>query len=521
MKKHLLTCILTCAMIPLYLAVNGQTAGSGTLSSIESKADAISRNDEKVAELNRKRMDSYAAENDKLLELKKQLADLRAEKSRARYELQNGYYCSKCNTPKSEFEARGESFERHLASVSGRAVPADPSVIKSKMEEYDRRIAAKEAAVKKFELEENEFSRKRADFDRQMNELKANSDRLREEIVELSKAYKEKVMAEAKAMHIFWAGDLMRTAAEKHFVEDRINILQVKQNDLQAEESKATAALKDKVAKKNEADKKQLDEKIAANNYRLPALEQAYRERVSRLEGQLAQWQTRLIAVNADLINTASLAADDLQTLQSEKSDLETKISTAREQLSEYETAYNRERQTILDENKMLSDKKWDLTVNLPKIQEAALEGLRDAFTAKRKILQDAVVARKASLESLGRLLQTKKDAYRQKHLQYAAKVDAERIRLLRACQKAGCSCYGVDTHGEVNGNWNRTLGCVGEMEGAHASGDPVYGCAEEGAIYQQHYHSMVNGLSDSDLEALQRVSSKTRYDMIFRKITN
>lgn len=513
--------MLTCALLILYANVNAQTAGAGTLSTIESKANSITNNDEKVAELNRKRMDSYAAEGDKLAELKKQLADLRAEKARALYELQNGYYCSKCNTPKSEFEARGESFERHLASVSGRAVPASPEVVKAKMDEYDRRIAAKEAAVKKFELEENEFSKKRADFDRQMEELKANSDKLREEIVALSKSYKEKVIAEAKAMHLFWAGDLMRTAAEKHFVEDRINILNVKLNDLQAQESKAIDELKDKVAKKTAEDKKRLEEKITANNNHLPRLEQSYRERASRLNSQLSLWETRLTAVNADLANSSKFSANDLSVLQSEKNDLDTKIANAKQQLGEYETTYNRERQTILDENKTLSDKIWDLTVNLPKIQAEALEGLRDAFAAKRKILQDGLAARKASLQTLGNLLVSKKAAYRQKHLQYAAKVDAERVRLLRTCQKAGCSCYGTDTHGDVNANWNRTLGCVGEMEGAHFSGDPVYGCVEEGAIYQQHYHSLVNGLSDSDMEALQRTSSKTRYDMIFRKITN
>ncbi|RPE09159.1 hypothetical protein EGT74_19305 [Chitinophaga lutea] len=520
MTYRLLTSALAFLLVLLYTTAAAQTAGTSILVSIESKASQIAANDEKVAELNRKRMDSYAAETEKLQQLKQQLKDLQAEKVRALYELENGFYCSQCNTPKSQFEARGESFTAHLRSVNGRAVPAKPEVVKAKMDEYDRRISDLEAAIKKFETEENEFTRKRADLDRQINDLKAASEKLCEEIVSLSKSYKEKVLEEAKSMHLFWAGDLMRTAAEKHFVEDRINILQVKLNDLAAEESKAVSELKDKVARKVEEEKNNLRNKVAANNQRLPELDRTYRDRAARLNTELTQWNTRLQAVNTELAAN-KFTADDLPKLQAEKSDLETKISAGREQLAAYEAAYNKEHQAILDENKSMNDRIWDLTVNLSKAQDAALEGLRNAFAAKRKILQDGIAGRSAYLQSLGSTLLSKKEASRQKHLQYASKVDAERIRLLRACQKGGCSCYGTDTHGEVNANWNRTMGCIGEMEGAHFSGDPVYGCIEEGALYKQHYNSLLGGLSDSDLEALQRTNSKVRYDLILKKVTN
>ncbi|WP_295125524.1 hypothetical protein [uncultured Chitinophaga sp.] len=517
LRKALLTCVLSLSL----LDAHSQTAGAVTVSTIESKANSISQNDQKIAELNQKRMGSYAAEADRLLELKRQLSDLRAEKARALYELQNGFYCSQCNTPKSEFEARGENFQAHLRSVNGRAVPAKQEVIDQKMAEYDRRIAALEATVKKFEFEENEFSRRRDDWDRQLNELKNNNDRIREEIVELSKSFKQKVLDEAKKMHIFWAGDLMRTVAEKHFIEDRVNILNVKISDLQQEESKATEALKEKVRKKTDEDKQKAQDKINDNNQQLPVILQAYRERAASAQSQLNQWQTRITSVNADLLNPGKFSADGVSALESEKTDLETKITGARQQLTEYEDSYNKEHQRLTAENKTLSDKIWTLTTGLSKIQETALEGLRSAFATKRKILEDALSARRASLSNIGPLLSSKRESYRKKHLEYAAKLDEERIRMMRACQKAGCSCYGTDALGDVNGNWNRTLGCVGEMENAHFSGDPVYGCVEEGAIYRQHFNSLANGLSDSDMEALQRTSSKTRYDMIYKKITN
>jgi hypothetical protein len=135
--------------------------------------------------------------------------------------------------------------------------------------------------------------------------------------------------------------------------------------------------------------------------------------------------------------------------------------------------------------------------------------------------LEDAKIARQTNLQSTGELLLSKKAAARKKFMEYATDADNERVRLVRACQKAGCGCYGIDTHGTIVGNWNKAEGCVAEMEAAHFTTDPIYGCVEETAVYRQSYSSLINGLSDADIQALQKQSGKIRYDLILKKISN
>ncbi|WP_290793150.1 hypothetical protein [Flavihumibacter sp. UBA7668] len=518
----LVSILLATALVGLQLIAIGQTAGAGTLSSIESLANTIQANDEKFAALNRQHLESYDAENQKLLAHKKKLNDLIAEKARALNELRSGLYCSECKRPKSELERGGsETFSGHLRRVNGVSVPATKEHIESKMAEYDRLIAAQEEVIKKFQTEENEFTRKRADLDKQMTDLRGKTDDLRAQIVALSKEYKDKVVQEAKSITLLWVDGILVTLAEKHYAEDRINIIKVKLSELQQEETKAISELKDKVAQKIDLQKKQLNEKITGNRTRLYDLEQLHRDRLSRLKTDLNSLRTKLSTVKTELQINSMLTVDEKTVLDDNRKELENRIEQNLNEQKSYEERFESDRQQLQTEIKAAEDKIWDLTVNLSKIQEEALKGLRNAFTSKRKILEDARIARVASLERLGSLANDKSDQYRKKQSEHDSKANAERIRLLRACEKAGCSCYGRDAQGEFNLIANNRLTCVGSMENLHANNSVYYGCEEESVKYKSHYHSWVNGLSDSDMDALRKSSSKSRYDMILQKVTN
>jgi DNA repair exonuclease SbcCD ATPase subunit len=504
------------------LQLLAQTAGAGTLSTIESLANTIQGNDEKIGVLNRQHLESYDAENQKLLALKKKLNDLIAEKANALKELRSGLYCSQCKRPKSEIERGGsETYQGHLRRVNGVSVPATKEHIDSKMAEYDRLIAAQEELIKKFQTEENEFTRKRSDIDKQMNELRGKTDDMRAKIVALSKDYKDKVVQEAKSITLTWVDEILRTLAEKHYAEDRINIINVKLSELQQEEAKAVSELKEKVAKKVEQDKKQLNEKITTNRSRINELDQLHKDRSNRLRSELNGLRTKLSSIKSELQLNTKLTAEQKTAMDTDSKELENRISQQLSEIQANDEKYSIDRRQLLEEIKEAEDKIWELTVNLSSIQEEALKGLRNAFTTKRKILQDAHTARIASLERLGSLVNNKTDVYRKKQSEYDAKANNERIRLLRACEKAGCSCYGRDAQGEFNLIANNRLTCVGSMDNLHANNSVYYGCKEESVNYKGHYHSWVNGLSDSDMDALRKSSSKTRYDMILNKITN
>src|SRR5690606_37098962 len=239
--------------------------------------------------------------------------------------------------------------------------------------EYDQKIANKQAEVDKFKEGENEFTRKRADLSKQMDRLKESSDQLRQEIVDLSKQYKDKILDEAKSMHKFWVGGLMRIIAEKHYIEDRINILQVKIQDLAAEETRATSEFEDKLRKKNEESVRNLEAKISANKNKAFTLEQNHESRINPLEQNIADLKNKLYAINQEL-RSVTIDADEKTRLDSEKENLEQRLASAESQLNEYETSFKNEMQSIEDENKKYADEVWKLkTTGFSKLLEEGL----------------------------------------------------------------------------------------------------------------------------------------------------
>lgn len=520
MRKITKVLLLFLLMGATYMG-HSQTAGASTVSSIESKAKQISKYDEDIAKLNRMHLESYSEEQARLQELKDELAALLAEKAQSMAEMRSGRFCNGCDRTASQLKKAGVyDVEDHFASNGG-THSATPEELANKEAEYDRLIAAKEAEIKQFEEGENEFSRKRMEWGQQMDRLRDNADRLRQEITDLSKTFSEKVLDQAKGMHKTWVGSLMALVAEKHYREDQIDILKVKIADLANDEIKAKADYEDKLRRQIDEKIADYDNKINNNIAKAASLETAYFGRRDPLELELSGVRSRLFQVKTELTGINLFEEDSLK-LEKERQDLEQKITSVENLLEEYKTTFDTQIVHLKQENTQFKDEIWNLkTTSFSQQLQQGLENLAKAFQVKRNILNDAIAANMSTLNDVGQQLSLQKDVFRKKNSEYIGKVDAERIRLMTACSTAGASCYGTDAVGAVVSNWNKVSGCVGEMDGAHHSSDPVYGCEEESLIYFQHYNSKKSGMSDSDKEALSRNTVRTRYDMILNKITN
>ena len=520
MSKQLPTLYYLVLLLSTSISSRAQTVGSSTVYSIEQKANSFATLETKIAELNNTRQQTYSLETDKLKNLKNELASLYIEMAEVLDELRNGRFCNGCSRTASQLKKNGVSnVEQHFRENGGTR-PASPELIKQKTEEYNRKVESKQVEIKNFEFGENEFTRKRADIDRQITDLTNNLNQLRQQITALSKTFKEQVVKEAKAMHLNWIADILRTLADKHYAEDRINIINVKLGDLDKEEAKSLVELKAKIIKKIETDEADLKNKIEANRLKVNRLNQDHTEKISALNIALSSFTSRLINVNASL-QKSNLTDLEKTQLNAEKASLEDKITTYTADISLKETNHKTAIEAIQQESKSYRDKIFELNSSVTRIQNEALERLKSAFTTKRKIIQDAKVARTVSLENYGTLLGEKRGAYGKKSNGYLTILDAERIRVMRACSKASAPCFAIETNLDVAGNWNRSLGCVGELENAHYSNSPIYGCLEESPLYRQYYQSLLGSLSDSEMEALKRTGSRARYDMIFKKVTN
>lgn len=313
----------------------------------------------------------------------------------------------------------------------------------------------------------------------------------------------------------------MAIVANKHYTEDQINVLQVKISDLAQEESKALAEFEDKLRKKNQQEILDLEEKVSLARDRGMVLEQDHNNRIAPLNLDLTGLKRRLQEIDL-AIKYETLTEQKIAELARERENITSGIISLEQQIDGFITNFNNRAGEIRQEIAALNDKIWNLkTTAFSQLLQDGLANLKKAFLTRRTILSDALAAKKDALQDIGALLQSKKAEFRQKNIEYTSKVDAERIRMMRACSKAGATCAGTDTVGEVNMNWNKVSGCVSEMEGAHNTGDPVYGCEEQSANYLEHYQSRKSGMSDADREALSRTNTRTRYDLILNKITN
>lgn len=495
-----------------------QTTGSGILATIEYKANQIEQNDIKVGELNRQNIETYSLESEKLAKLKKELRDLIAEKEVVLQDYRQGYFCGGCGVPRSQFKP-GETFPHSGQKI----VPASQEKIAAKAKEYDDRISKKQQELKEFEFGENEFIRKRADLDKQMNNLKQKSDTLRDEIIELSKRYRDAVVSEAKSITLNYVDPLLKITADKHYIEDRINIIAVKMEDLSKEETDAVQIAREKASKDIEEKKANLQSKINKNNALLVQLYNANLTRTSPLKTKLSELRNELDEIKRKLKRAAGKSEEDLQKIKDELLQTEKLIAETQIAIANFNNDYETQKVKIEAENKEMADKIWwEYTVNSAKLLDEAEAGTKKAYALRRKILTDAKITRTANLQQKGIQLIDETAAKRKIFMEYAADVDKERIRLLNACSKAGCSCYGIDTHGKVVSIWNSAEGCIGAMENLHSGSGAYYGCEEESAIYQGYYSSNIEkGFSDEDMAAFQRKKGKVRFDLITRKISD
>lgn len=313
----------------------------------------------------------------------------------------------------------------------------------------------------------------------------------------------------------------MAIVANKHYTEDQINVLQIKISDLGQEEAKALADFEEKLRKKNQQEILDLENKVSLAQDRGMALEQDHNNRIQPLNRDLFDLKRRLQEIDLAL-KYETLTELKIGELTKEKENITARITAIEQQLDDLINSFNQRTNDIKQEIATFNDKIWSLkTTAFSELLQDGLANLKKAFLTRRTIFNDALSAKKAALQDIGALLQSKKEEFRQKNIEYTSKVDAERIRMMRACSKARATCAGTDTVGAVNMNWNKVSGCVSEMEGAHYSGDPVYGCEEQSANYLEHYQSRKSGMSDADREALSRTNTRTRYDLILNKITN
>lgn len=194
-----------------------QSSSNGEVSTIESLVNQIlsinkqieavkkrlKENDEKVAEYRKK-----------ILAIPDEVAKIEREKQQMIDECRKGYYCSKCNTSKSEFERRGVDFYAHLSEVNGVAVPLAEEKIKAKEKEFDDRIAAVNAKLPELQALKTAEEDKWALIKQEQLDLEDKLPDLKQKIGEHCRLWKEAREKEHDAAYGSWTNILVPPITE-------------------------------------------------------------------------------------------------------------------------------------------------------------------------------------------------------------------------------------------------------------------------------------------------------------------
>ncbi|HAC15907.1 MAG TPA: hypothetical protein DCE78_08195 [Bacteroidetes bacterium] len=521
--------------------------GASTLSEIESKARQISSNEDRIAELNRLMNESIVQEQNKLNDMTQEINHLTNNRSselanaldRKREEIENSQvWINRRNSA----EAGYKEYNPGTCSAGGpppicvvdhwyrvsvsearreydRMVNEELNKVRSQVErEYDTNLENKKNALHQFQFMENDFVRRRNDWNRQIQQLRNQNDQLRQDITRLSQVYRDKVVSGTEAMTLPWARNLMELVAEKHFFELRIDIARVRLSDLKVEQSQAITDARNKVLEEENAKIETNRQRINQLNLDLVTLDNQYRERLNPLLTNRNSLTNLFTEVRAKLMNRNLRTAEEIVELEQDEQDLDQRINDVNQQISALETDYEARKQAMRTEILQKDRENWELSTDISNKQNQAEERVKRAFTTRDKILNDAIAARVTGLQNNDQLIRQRMTEYDDYMMRYACVLDSERIRLINACQSAGASCSGYDTGSTSTKVWSDTSSCVQAMENLRNYGT-YYGCDRETPLYQQAFNGKVNGLSDADIQAAQRSTTRTRFNNILDSI--
>jgi DNA repair exonuclease SbcCD ATPase subunit len=449
--------------------VSAQTAGSGTLITIENLAKEEAANSKKIADLNRRHMDSYILEEAKSKRLQNELAELELKKNELAANL-----ASKIESKLHEIENSTTWKNRKKSAQSGwkeynpgtcsaggpppicevdhwyrvsvteaireydALVNKELDKIRNEASKYDAHLNAKRSDLIDFQDGDNEFTQLRDKINGEMNDMVAKNTDIRQRIAELSKIYVNHIENELKAIQNFNITGVTDVIAQKHYTQLKIGVLEVKLIEVDQETKKAIAALNEKMQQAN-------TQKIEAINRELSTL----------------------------------------------KTSSETEISALRNEI-------------------------WNLQVNLSTEINNAIEQLKQAFGSKKEIINEALLGRQTKLSSLENDIKSQRSDFLNKANDYAKKVEQEKIRLMNACSESGASCWGRDVVSAIFSNANKLISCTHNIE----NNNVLYsGCEEATASYSKYYNSLLNGISDEDLGKLKQSNLTSTYQKLLEKI--
>ena len=540
--------ILFFGVIFLSSDIIGQTYGSGTVAHIELLAKEIQENNNRIKDNDADYRDTYDDESKEKSRLEQQVSEAINRRDQEQgamsqrlkdkeYEIENE--TSWVNRRKSA-ESGWKEYSPgtcsaggpppicsadHWYQVSVSEAMAEYEALKQKtldaikasIRNYDDNITNARNSVANF-LVWNEFMSRRTQLEKENKRLHAENNDKRALIVRLSLQYKQEITNETKTKIKTLCFETLNLAAQMNFIALRIDILNVKVRDVQAQEKTALVALENKIRQQNDMDVSAEEKKVTQHRTEIQKTLQQFNLESRAPESKLSALVKQRGLLEDQINHTGSMEVAKLTQLQEQLNAVKASIENTEAYIEKLKTDFSEKNRWLNEQIGISMNRKSTLILDLYKRIDSAVSVLKNAYTSKKDILNSAIDLRKQALITTGRNLSHKKDEFDQLFKKYLTFVEGERRRILESCSDAGAGCGGADTYTAASALWSESMGCISLMEGGHAK-DPGYGCAEESTLYLSYFNALMQGLSPEDNNALQRKTSNTKYDAIIEKV--
>lgn len=491
------------------------TSGIADVIEIERLAASKKALEDALAARKKELADAQAALKAKADKIKAEIAQLQKERDDLIKDLKGGFFCSKCKRAKSEFERAGQSFEKHLGDVQAFAEEAPTDRLERVRDEYSQKIAYKRVQLQRLEQNDPAVKAKKA----QVAEAEKKLKDLCDQMTKRSQSYGKTLQGETKSKHSMWVKELLSYASDIYIAEDRVSIAQARRAAELKDFEKISQQARDDAENANLAEREKRQSRITVIDAEIPKMEAALRERLAPLEEQRNAANTRIAEIDA-LLRTVGLKAEEKSALTAERASLVAQNAQTNRTIAAETAANNKAVQALQSEEMRLRTEISRLTTSLITEQNAAVEKLRPAHTARLATIDKQIAAANTAVGTARTAYKTKEAFYSGENTAFYNLVSAESNRIVIAGRDTSCPIAN-EARQFVASNWNKLQPCVsGATTRAKPYSTHVFGSycpAEVSASALSKYKSFLSALSADDLGAVKANSNAGWFEALFK----
>lgn len=494
--------ILSVFFIFFHFVFSAQTIGISEVIAVENKVSLYESNVDKINKLRNEIPELEKQWKENIAKLSAEIATLNLERDNLIADMKVGARCSQCGGWKSDFEKKGENFEKHLGDVKGYAIPATTGEIETTRKSYSEKIAIKKVHLQNLEKGDKSILKQYEQIDK----LIKDNEKLCDEITKHSKSYEQKLLNDAKSKHDFWLDDVLSSGSKAFVESSKKRLLKAKKNWLEQEFVEKNIVELKKIKDENQRNQDDKKQQITENEVQISNLKAEQIQQTESFQTELDELYKRLKELEDKLFKETNETLKNQ--LDKTKEELSKEVLRLKEKMVEYVSKSDQNIALKSNQNSNLYTEITQLVGSLNREQIQKTKELNEELALKlgdlKKLESESEINGKKYLEEYTEKLKE----YKQKNDAFTKEITLESNRMLLASRKTNCSVWN-ETSGKVTLNWNKKLPCINKfafpdtimteevMGSSSCSSEPFF---QNGTSV---YRSFYNGLSDKEKQAL------------------